>query len=90
MQVYVVDTLSGLSGKTRRVEVVDVRHFSVKDIEHFEHDTCLIRKSISRFPIPQRRAPGLNAGVFDERARTEMANAKAAENRVLPFSGKSR
>jgi hypothetical protein len=34
MQVYVGDTIFGLSAKTRRVDVVDVRHVGVAEIEY--------------------------------------------------------
>ena len=89
MHVYVVDTFFDLSAKTRRVEVVDVRDSGVEDIEHVQHEACLVRESISGFRIPQRRVARLDVAVFNQRTRTEVTDTKAAEDRLAPVHRQS-
>ena len=81
---------SGSPGKTRSVEVVDVRDVGVEDVEGLQHQAGFAGQSIAGFPIPQGRVPGAHAGVFDQRARAEMAYAKAAEYRLPRFDSQTR
>jgi hypothetical protein len=81
MCVNVLHTVSRLAGQARCVEVVNVRDVGVEDVERLQYEAGIVRQPIGHLAIPERRALRVNAPVLDERARSEMRNAKASKYR---------
>src|SRR5262245_59602649 len=82
MKVDIFDSGQWLTGEPRGVEVVDVGHLGVEDVEHLEHLPRPRRQAITSFTIPDRRTVRGCAGVLDQRTRPEMTTAKAAKERL--------
>jgi hypothetical protein len=87
VKVNVIDPIDRLSRQARGVEVVDVGDPGVEDVERFEHDSGIGRDPVADFAVPQRRAPGRDARVLNERPRAEMTNAQAPEDRPSGLDG---
>ena len=54
----------------------------VEEVEHLEHQARPVGEAIADLSIPQRRAARRDARVLDERTRTEVTDAEAAEERL--------
>src|SRR5262245_25940914 len=82
MEMGVVDAAERFAGQTRRVVVVDIAVRRVEEIEHVEVDSHAGRELVAGLEVHQRRGPGPNRIVLDQRARSEKARANAAEHIV--------
>src|SRR5262245_57883541 len=82
MRVHVFDACRRFSWQPRSVEIVDIRHVGIEDVEQLEYHTCPGRDAIADLSIPKRSAVRVDTGVLNEGARTKMTDAQAAEQRL--------
>src|SRR5438477_4297996 len=82
MEMHVLDAARRLAGKTRGVEVVDVAHCCVEDVEQVGVEPQTRRDGVADAGIDRVRRLRADGVVFDERARTEVAVAQFARESV--------
>src|SRR5687767_9128764 len=87
MQMDVLDAFRGFAIEPRRIEVVDIRHVGVQEVEALERETHTVGEPISNLAIPDGRGIRRDAGVLDEGPWAEVAKPDAAEYRVLRLRG---
>ena len=86
----VFNALFRLVRQTRGVEVIDVGHLCVKQVERFQYETRLAREPVANLAIPDGRAVRRDGRIFDQRPRTKMANSNAAEQRLSRLERQAR
>ena len=79
MGVHIVLPLQRFSLETRRIEVVDVRHRGVQEVEHLKRDGDAPVEADAEMTVPHGRRFGPHGIVLDQGPRTEMAHANASE-----------
>ena len=79
MGVHIVHSLQRFSLETRRIEVVDVRHRRVQEVEHLERDGDAPVEADAELSVPHGLRIGPHGVVLDQGPRTEMAHANAPE-----------
>src|SRR5262245_4829932 len=87
MEMNVVDAIERFAGQTGRVVIVDIAVRRVEEIEHVEADSHAGGELVAGLEVHQRRGPGPNRIVLDQRARSEKARSNAAERIVEAVNG---
>src|SRR5262245_11381733 len=85
MEVDVVHSVDWLARQAGRVEVVDVRHLRVEDIERLEHESRFCTQAITDLTVPKRGALRCDTGILDQRSRPKVPTPKTAEERSRRF-----
>src|SRR5438128_11764373 len=67
--------------------VVDVAGFRVQQVEHLDGQPHVFSNSVTRFEIDEPCRLRSDRVVFDQRARSEVAKAQAAEDTADAFDG---
>src|SRR5262245_33978539 len=83
VEVDVVDPGGGLAREARRVEVADVVHLGVEQVERLDLEADPAPDLFPERQVEQARGGRLHAPVLDQRPRAEVAVAQAREPAVL-------